>query len=243
MRVVWHKIKHGESYPFEVTLDNLSDVPCRFEISRPLEKFRILELGDEDEFVRSVVNSLQPSDVFFDIGSCVGIVAIPAATTGATVYGFEPDPSYRGRLERNLVLNQLDNLHVVDWAVSDERSTVTLFTDGVGGTSPSLAKVGKRGDVEVPTNSIDDAIAEGVLPVPNVVKIDIEGAEILALRGMQKLMHSDNAPRKIFCEIHPVFLEQFGATKEDCLTLFESAGYKRTLWEERDNEIHTVFEK
>jgi len=98
---------------------------------------------------------------------------------------------------------------VMDWAVSNQRGIATLYTDGVEGNSPSLDQVGERGSVLVNTDSIDNAISESVLPLPTVVKMDIEGAEILAIQGMKKLLSSQDAPRCLFIELHPDFLPGF----------------------------------
>lgn len=235
----WHRIK----YPMLIEVAQLTDQTIQFEASTLMEEYRIKDLGQEEEFIEMMLEDIVDSDVFFDIGGCVGLVALPAALRGSTVYSFEPDPGYRQRLNRNVDLNQLhQSVHIIDWAVSDDEGTVTLYTDGVNGRSPSLSEVGSRGATHVKTNSIDNAIDSGFLPSPSIIKLDIEGAEILALKGMQKLLNSKNKPRKIMCELHPELLIGFGSTVEECDQLLKDAGYRVTYSSERNKQIHRRYE-
>src|SRR5660398_329033 len=75
---------------------------------------------------------------------------------------------------------------------------VFLYTDGTAGRSPSLRQTGSRAAIEVQTRAIDEALSSGVLPEPDIVKLDIEGAEGLALTGMRQLLTSPGRPRTIF---------------------------------------------
>ncbi|MEM7534203.1 MAG: FkbM family methyltransferase [Chloroflexota bacterium] len=240
LKTIQNKIK----YPYITTLGDEPFAGSRFEISGPTEEFRILHYGDERQFSQMILDAIEPRDVFFDIGSCVGILAIPASLHQAQVFGFEPDPMYRQRIQRNIELNDIKSgIQILDWAVSDQSGTAKLYTDGIEGLSASLQAAGGRGYVQVETNSIDQAIASNILPPPDIIKLDIEGAEILALRGMRNLLHSHDAPRMIFCEFHQSFLAEFDATEEDCIQILLDAGYERTYWEPRNDQSHGVFAK
>lgn len=215
---------------------------CRFEITSRVEAFRVERFGGEEEFVRQILGAVGPGDVLFDIGACVGLISIHAAKKGARVVSFEPDPEYAIRLKTNLALNSISVEHV-SWAVSDRDGKATLFTDGAGGASPSLRDLGRKGQVTVPTRAIDAALAAGEIPFPDVVKMDIEGAEILALRGMRGLLHSPRAPRVIFLELHPEFLPAFGASSDDVLALLRDAGYMIEHEARRQDQQHLAFRR
>jgi hypothetical protein len=107
----------------------------------------------------------------------------------------------------------------------------------------SLRKIGERGSVSVKTDSIANALRRGEIPMPDVIKLDIEGAEILALRGMQNLLSSDKAPRSIFMEVHPEFLKQFDSTSEKVILYAESFGYRKSYCVQSHNQIHCIFTK
>lgn len=245
LRSIYNSIYSKIRYPYVATVDGLTKHPCRFEVTGPIEEFRIKHWGGEEKFLRMILDACGDGSVLYDIGGCVGIVSIPAAKLGARVYCFEPDPNYRTRLQKNIGLNQLseDRLKVFEYAVSDVDGEMTLFTDGVEGRSASLVEVGERGSVTVGTRTIDNLLEEQILDYPNVIKLDIEGAEILALRGMIKLLSSENAPRCIFCELHPQFLGGFGSSMDECISILTQAEYKCVYSEVRKNQHHFLFEK
>jgi len=233
----------SNAFPRQVAMKTFLPTACRFEISCDVEAYRIEQFGEEEEFTRLILADLHEHEVFFDIGACVGLVTVHAAVKGAEVYAFEPDPYYRSRLSLNLSLNGLTDVHVFDWAVADREGTSTLFTDGAGGKSPSLRQVGARGSVEIKISSIDIARSLHLLPAADVVKLDIEGAEILALRGMAGLLASAEAPRAIFVELHPDFLRDFGSSISEISELFKYYGYACVYDKERSGQIHRIYRK
>ena len=233
----------SSSFPRLVTMTALDSRGCKFEVSNPVEAFRIEKFGGEEAFTRAMLSELRSTDVFYDIGASVGFVTVHAAWVASQVVTFEPDPDIRARLEKNIGLNALTNVHVVEWAVSDMLGEATLFTDGVAGSSPSLQQVGKRCHVLVQTNSIDNALSSQELPVPDVIKLDIEGAELLALKGMRSLLVSEDAPRVIFIEVHPDFLLKFETTAADVTGYLTTLGYSEVYRTQRGHEIHAIFTK
>jgi FkbM family methyltransferase len=245
LRRVLGRIRHRiKPFPYRLELNVFSAQPCRFDVYSEQEAGRITSLGDEKAFIGQMMDAIRPNDVFYDVGSCLGLVAIPAALRGARVVAFEPDPGYRKRLLRNIQINRLQNaIQVVEWAVSDRAGTAFLFTDGTNGNSPSLVEVGTRGRATIQTDFIDTALAEGRLRPPNLVKLDIEGAEILALRGMRNLLGSRQAPRNLFVELHPDFLGGFSSSADECKELIESFGYALRSFEVRKQQQHCIFTK
>lgn len=234
--------KRDTRFPFRVKITEFQNSGCTFEITTPVEEWRVTRLGDETEFLGLLLRELSVGDVLFDIGSCVGLYALHAGLRGIRVCAFEPDPSYRQRLLKNVALNNLSqSVRVLDWAVSDQVGEASLFTDGVNGGSPSLAEFGSRGTVVVPTDSIDNALATNCFPVPTILKMDIEGAEILALRGMRQLLASEHKPRCMFIELHPQFLAAFNSSVDECTSLIESYGYIRQYFRTRDEQIHCIY--
>lgn len=231
-------------YPQRMTHTRFIPEGCLFEVTTPIEKHRVFALGNEELFLTRLLQEIQQGDVFFDVGSCVGVYAIHSACLGAQVVAFEPDSAYRERLKTNISLNnQHSAINVIDWAVSDCEGEATLYTDGVQGNSPSLRLIGERGASSVRTRSIDQALAMKELPIPTLIKMDIEGAEILALRGMNHLLNSDQAPRKIFLELHPEFLPAFDSSEEECMEILEKAGYVQEYKGERREQVHVIYRR
>lgn len=141
--------------------------------------------------------------VFYDIGSHVGYHSLMFAKLcgpAGQVYAFEPNPTNAKRIRQNLSLNpDLGNITVHEIAVSDNSGQMTFLSssDIEGGTSSGgfidgAATLWSRTDyVEktgyqestVTTNTIDSLIAKEGLKAPDILKIDVEGAEALVLKG------------------------------------------------------------
>lgn len=219
--------------PQVFTLTDLDPLGIRLEASNIVERHRILSYGDEPEFLGAMLDALRADDVLYDIGANVGLVALHAARKSTTI-AFEPDPEFLARLRRNVQLNPSVSVEILPVAVSDSNGRVTLYTDGAQGNSPSLVRQdAKRGSVDVKAQTLDSIVAEGGLPLPTVLKIDIEGAEVLALRGARDVLHGRQPPRALFLEVHDGFLPAFGSSGDEVLEIVRDAGYTEMRYEAR----------
>ncbi len=134
---------------------------------------------------------LRPGDGFVDVGANMGVYTVLAASrVGPTgrVATFEPGPVSLRRLRENVELNGLQNVDVHPVAVSDRAGTVSF--DAAGGTTGHLAVDGK-GAVETRSVRLDEVLGGGRWAAG---KMDIEGAEPLALRGAERLLAEANPP-------------------------------------------------
>lgn len=209
------KVRPSEKFPFQFHNDYYSLI---FEINNHIEGFRLANWGGERDYVINLVEELKEDDVLYDIGSSVGLISVISASVlkRGKVVSFEPDPENLKRLKRNYSINKLNNFLVQQVAVGETKGKLELFTQGSNGFSPSLKPVnGIDKHIEVEVNSIDNLIGNKIIPYPDVVKIDIEGAEFMALKGMEELLSSDKRPRLIFLEVHPKFLPAFNCTPQD----------------------------
>lgn len=213
-----------------------------FELKHDVEIFRVLDHGGETDYIASMLSRLRPNDVFWDVGASVGLVALHAGRI-CKVFAFEPDPAIRARLDRNLGLNEGLDVEILPFALSNEDGPVELFTAGAAGYSPSLRHQRTEfAAIEVEGRSADSLIAEGC-SAPTVLKLDIEGAEILALRGGTRLLAGEAPPRLIYLELHGSMLPAFESTGEEVLDVLRSAGYAVTEAGERDEQEHFVLEQ
>lgn len=167
-----------------------------------------------------IVSELRADDVFFDVGAMYGLYTGFAGQrlTEGSIVAFEPYPRNLEALERTIELNGLSNVDVRDVALGT--------TNGVEEfESPSLEyhvrqqALRKRrsrratessipdADSSVVTFSVetrvgDDLVQAGALPRPNVVKIDVEGAEPVVVDGLSETLAREEC-RLLVCEIHP----------------------------------------
>lgn len=238
-----------KSFPRSIVIEDLAPAPLRFTVHNRVEEHRIAAYGGEYEILKRFLDLLQPADIVFDVGASVGLYTVAAAALvdRGMVYAFEPDPETRMRLEENVLLNQFGNVQSVPWAVSDSEGTVTLYSDGAAGFAPSLVlqtrKGAPSGQVSVSTRSLDIALSRSELPIPDILKIDIEGAESICLRGSERLLKGEfgKRPRSLLLELHPEVLPAFGSSPQQIREFMTRVGYELTWTETRASEEHLCY--
>lgn|ERR1035437_6226639 len=134
----------------------------------------------------------QPGDVLWDAGAHAGATAYFLAQMvgpSGRVYAFEPDENNYNYLLRNVELHKLNNVIPVKKALSDSSGTAEFCMDGsmCAGLTDYLTYSEKDKFQKVVTVSFADACAEfGEVPV--YVKMDIEGAEVVAVEGAREFL-------------------------------------------------------
>jgi|SRR6185437_10088615 len=181
--------------------------------------------------------NLRPGDLALDVGGNVGGVAlIMAACVGPAgrVVTFEPDPASRAKMGRNFDLNpSVTWAKIEPFAVSDQPGTASFFSDGA---NSSLMKSATAHPDAASTVAVEMVTLDGYLApadVPAWVKIDIEGAEIAALRGARRLL---DGPTNFVVELHPYAWPAFGAAFDDLKQVVSAAG-RRIRYLDEPHEI------
>ena len=229
--------------PYVVTITEFDGSGVRFQMRNPTEHFRVISHGGETEYLAAMLDDLHHDDVLFDVGANIGMVSLHAAKLCRTV-AFEPDPFFGHRLNVNMGLNPDRVFALEPIAVSDVDGTVQLFTDGADGNSPSLVRSGDSQNVTVPARSLDSLMEEGRLPRPTVIKLDIEGAEILALRGAKRLLTGPERPRALFIEVHDTYLPGFGSSAGEVHEILRDYGYTHEVYRaKRDGQTHLILHR
>ena len=142
-------------------------------------------LGSYEASKQQIFSDLvSPSSVVYDIGANVGFYTVLASVRGSgtgRVYAFEPLPRNIEYLTRHVKLNNLNNVVVFECALSD-CTGVAKFEVAV---NPSMGKLaeGSSDGVDVDIRTLDNIVSEHQLMPPNLMKVDIEGAEAAFLRG------------------------------------------------------------
>jgi FkbM family methyltransferase len=161
---------------------------------------------------------LGPGMVFYDVGANIGFFTLVAGRIcgprGAVV-AFEPVPSSAAAVRENAALNGLANVTVLQCAAG-ERSGRAALSVPDDASWARLASGGERGDVEVEVVAVDQLVEAARIPPPHVVKLDVEGAELGALRGMRRTLTA-HAPA-VICELH--------GTAREFVELMGELGYR-----------------
>lgn len=159
-------------------------------------------LSDESELalIRSIV---RPGDVAVDAGANIGLFTTSLARAvgeAGGVHAFEPNPETFQQLERNVRLNGLSNVHLNRLALSDSSGSAMLRSPVAN--EPGLASLSGEGDpvAEVTVTTLDEYSTAADIETIAFLKLDVEGAELDALRGAQGLVE-DGRVRRILFEV------------------------------------------
>jgi FkbM family methyltransferase len=188
----------------------------------------------ELHILRWIRELLRPGDTFFDVGAHHGwmsLVACDQVGGKGKVVAFEPSPPLVECLRYNKKANRLHQMEIVSKAVSDSGVRAVPFYVVNRGDSFLNSLIDHR-NAAVP---ISETVAIGAETVsldefceasklrPDVVKIDIEGAELLALRGSGGLLRECRTT--FIVAVHPCWLPQ-GQDAAEIFDLFRLYGYK-----------------
>lgn len=165
---------------------------------------------------------LQPK-VIYDLGANIGIASLffSSLYPAATVYGFEPVPENLAVCALNYQ-NLPNSSQLFPWAVGAQSGTAVFDcqNDSRGGrleSSPHDPKLTTTGKMAVEVYSIGDLILKKGLRPPDFLKIDVEGAELDVLKGLEEHYRS----------VKWIYIETHGAElKQQCLKWLETRGFK-----------------
>lgn len=151
----------------------------------------------EAELQAATKNLVDPGDIVYDIGANIGFMTLLfAKRTGPNghVYAFEALPTNIDRLIHNVKINDFqDRITVIQAAVLDHSGESELLIGPSTGMGKVIGSAGRSSveyqeSIRVEGLSIDDFVGNSGIPLPNIIKIDIEGGEVLALPGMINLL-------------------------------------------------------
>jgi FkbM family methyltransferase len=198
----------------------------------------------EPGLLRLLETELRAGDVMVDVGAHVGVHALTAARRlrelggAGRVIAFEPSEDSSAAVRAGAARNDLP-VEVVRAGLGEEEGTVELRGDPRYGSSDAGVR-SQFGDGEVvataPLTTFDAWAASAGLDRLDVVKIDIEGAEILALRGMRgSLMRL--RPRIVAIEVKDVVMERGPGDEASLHALLAECGYAPDGQPERHVEV------
>ena len=151
---------------------------------------------------------LKEGDVFVDVGANLGYFSVYAALcVGASgrVHAVEPDPDNAALLAANIVLNGLSNVRLHQTAVSDFCGDAPFFHDRFNAGGHSLLDKGDLSAGPNVTVTTVDRLLAGE-PKAKLIKIDVQGAEMGVLRGMQERLTAWEPKPVIIVEFSPLDL-------------------------------------
>jgi FkbM family methyltransferase len=176
-----------------------------FTLSLNLHEEKDYWLGTyELELQKAIAELVQPGWVAYDVGANIGYISLLLSRRvgeAGRVFAFEALPANLDRLRHNLALNHLEGrVQVVAAAVTDHNGPVEFLIGPSGGMGKAAGSAGRQVEYEraIPVSgiSLDEFVYDDGSPPPQVIKMDIEGGEVMALPGMRRLLR----------EAHPLLL-------------------------------------
>jgi len=184
----------------------------------------------EEAVTLLLLETLRNSQCFVDVGTnlgwytCLASRAMPAGS----VYGFEMDELNFALLQKNIAINHSCNVDVYHAAVTDVPGHTSYMRISAN-PNPGLQLcagvrvTASREIISVKAITLDKFFEDKEVG-PDVVKIDVEGAEMKVLKGMEGIMKV-KAP-KLFVEIHPKKMTNFKYSVQDLVSFLIDTGYQ-----------------
>jgi FkbM family methyltransferase len=189
------------------------------------------DLQTEMDVLRELDDILADANVFWDVGAHSAMYTLVAAQAhpDLDIYCFEASKVTREeKLHPNV--DDVDNVTVVPFGLADSPGTVLFQESGVGQTNNSLEQTTVGPDehdkIEIEAHSARSAVEELDIPAPDVVKLDIEGAEYTVLRGFdEELLQGISM---VIAELHHI-----NTVDESTVPYLEDHGFDVTTLAER----------
>lgn len=199
----------------------------------------------EGTMFKDIIENLEYDDVFFDIGAHIGLYSclIQDHLKDGQVVAFEPHPANYEQLEQNISLNK-QSIQTHNLALGNQNTEMGLSVSSMesGTGNSSLLGDDKNNTVACSVRKGDRLISENIVPLPDIIKIDVEGAEFNVLSGLREILEMGTV-RAIYCEVHEEStvgpsLSSFDSSVDDLYTFFDKIGFDVTILEKRDRDFH-----
>jgi FkbM family methyltransferase len=237
-RAIWRIPGSRAFYAFLIGRLRPDEVTVRGHLMRldPLDSLLLSVNGTYEEAELDLLRDcIRPGDTILDIGGHIGLYTLEASRAAGPdgrVVTFEPSSDNFALLEHNVMVNGCTNVVLVEAAVSyaDGELTLVLSDDNSGDHQITADVSSGRHTERVRTVAIDSYCRDAAITSVDVVKMDIQGAEPVALAGALRTIEAAT-DMILFTEVSPHHLASRGGT-EAYLDALQGAGFD--LWQLTD---------
>lgn len=227
-------------YPLMMAAQKWAGEPVTVEVEVKDRGRMILDLADSAQFplyyniyewkdLPTINALLKGCNVALDIGGNIGQMALLFARRANQVLTFEPIPALAERLRQQVVLNRLENkVKIFPIALTNFNGTLPLqlpTVDNGGNGSTILGRDGEGEKIQVQAQTLDILLEQENIDAVDLIKIDVEGAELFVLQGMEKLLSRENPPI-IILEMNSGMMKLAGYSSTEITHLLAIHGYE-----------------
>lgn len=177
-------------------------------------------------------NEENKKPIVYDIGSNCAYYSLLACEGSQEVHAFEPSRESSKIIKLNLKINEINNVTLHKVALTDKAGKLNFNTYSSSGNDSLISRKIPEGHelkhkktYQVQANRLDNVIKEKGIPLPDLIKMDIEGAELFALKGAKKTLKDAGYP-PLLLEYSKATSEDAGYKREELIKLLASFGYK-----------------
>lgn len=198
------KLKHITTRHVEslICVSNYKEISVLYKIKKiAFIENKLIESGIHSKNILDIIDTYITNDsIFIDIGANIGTISLPIAklynSKNVEVHAFEASSIIYDTLNTNIKLNNLKNIFSHNYAVADFNGTIDFYEVDEHSDNNGLSSTKKNKDIvnpvkkEVSATKIDSLIEEFDSRV-SIIKIDIQGAELDAIKGSISLIKRD----------------------------------------------------
>lgn len=204
---------------------------------------QLVQNGKWEEFETEVFkNKVKKRDVVVDVGAHIGyytLIASKKVGADGSVYAFEPDPRNFLFLEKNVKVNNLKNVILINKAVADKTGSAKLYINRTNTGDHSIFNIGhNRKSINISTVSLNDYFRD-IKQKINVIKLDVQGSEIYALKGARKLIERNNR-MVIITEFWPHAIRLGGASPLEYIRFLRQFKFRIELIDEFEQKLKAI---
>jgi FkbM family methyltransferase len=237
-RWMWFRARGHKS--FTVMGHQIAVFPRDPGISKELALYKV----HEPLATKLLMETLKPGMNAVDVGGNIGYYAmLEARLVGPSgkVIAIEPMPENSEQLCNNVKNNGYENIHIHKMAIGDRDGTALMYIAGKSNWHSLHPPMEAKGEMKVPVSTLDSLLARYNFPSVDLVRMDLEGYEIVVIEGMKQTLRKYGP--LLLIELHPLLVGT--QAMEKYLRTLEALGYgiEWMIEQERDMPLRWRFLK
>ncbi|MBT3160152.1 FkbM family methyltransferase [Streptomyces sp. CHA1] len=232
--------EHLRTHSVHTTVRLLTGDKADVTTSDVIQRYQYLFGEWEPNLSAFLRDRLRPGDTFIDVGAHRGafsLLASHAVDPDGRVVAIEPSPQFHADLTAAATTNQRANIRAVRAAASDTHGTLALYLEDPAnlGHTTAVQPNHVHTAFEVQTAPLADLISRAELATTRIIKIDVEGVEAAAIRGLLPALTHLRDDAELVVEVTPRLLAKQGESAAEIIdTLREHGFHAYTLTNDYD---------